>query len=132
MTASLNKAAVMAALPQDCTKIYGDYERGYNKALTHVREKVSELFLSQEKPVAPLVDDIYDNLGVKALLRTSRENVVDVLHALIATECRAAPNDGSFTTTRRSCTVAIFRKVTPSTAANTRSACAITQIACAG
>ena len=38
-----------------------------------------------------MVDDIYDNLGKQALTRTSRENIVDVLHALISTELRAAP-----------------------------------------
>jgi hypothetical protein len=47
--------------------------------------------------VVPLVDEIYDNLGPIALSRTSRENVVDVLHALISTELRAAPQDGSLT-----------------------------------
>lgn len=47
-------------------------------------------------PVIPLVDEVYEALGSKQA-RTSQENVVDVLHALIEVECRAAPTDGKLT-----------------------------------
>ncbi len=48
------------------------------------------------RPVVPLVEEVYEALGAKQA-RTSPENVVDVLHALIETECRAAPHDGKLT-----------------------------------
>lgn len=46
------------------------------------------------KPVVPLVEEVYENLSDRAMLRTSSGNVADVLHALIAAELRAAPADG--------------------------------------
>jgi hypothetical protein len=48
------------------------------------------------RPVVPLVEEVYEALGVRQA-RTSPENVADVLHALIAVECRAAPTDGKLT-----------------------------------
>lgn len=39
----ISLAEILAALPKDNTKIYNDYDRGYNKALGHVREKIGDL-----------------------------------------------------------------------------------------
>jgi hypothetical protein len=35
------RQTLLAALPKECSKIYGDYERGYNKALGHVHQSLS-------------------------------------------------------------------------------------------
>lgn len=40
---------VIAALPTPCSKIYGDYERGYNKALEHATEKILALLSDDAK-----------------------------------------------------------------------------------
>jgi len=66
----------------------------------HLGESVYKemIALAPEPPAAviPLVDEVYEALG-RAQSRTSHENVVDVLHALISVELRAAPNDGKLT-----------------------------------
>ncbi len=54
------------------------------------------LAVAPKAPVVPLVEEVYDALGPNQS-RTSQENVVDVLHALISTELRAAPHDGKLT-----------------------------------
>jgi hypothetical protein len=76
-----------AALPGDETFGRGFKERIYKEMLA----------AAPEAPLAvvPLVDSVYEELSPKAIPRTSRENVVDVLHALISAELRAAPHDGS-------------------------------------
>jgi hypothetical protein len=78
-----------AALPHDDTFGRGFKQRIYREMLA----------AAPQAPLAvvPLVDEIYEALGDKAQLRTSRENVVDTLHALISTELRAAPHDGKLT-----------------------------------
>lgn len=43
-TIKVSLAQLEGALPSDCEKIYTDYEKGYNKALRHVREALKALF----------------------------------------------------------------------------------------
>ncbi|RKP44725.1 hypothetical protein [Pararobbsia silviterrae] len=46
-----------------------------------------------DTPCAPLPDHVYEHMSDAAKNRTSRENVVDVLHALVSAELRAAPSE---------------------------------------
>jgi hypothetical protein len=39
-TRALTEKEIIDVLPVDCSKVYGDFERGYNKALSHAREKI--------------------------------------------------------------------------------------------
>lgn len=81
-------AMIAAALPHDDTFGPGFKARIY-KEMYAAAPKVPA-------PVVPLVEEVYEALG-KNQARTSPENVVDVLHALIETETRAAPQDGKLT-----------------------------------
>lgn len=76
-----------AALPGDDTFGRGFKERIYKEMIAAAPQAPAA--------VIPLVDSIVDELSGPAAARTSPENVVDVLHALISVELRAAPNDGS-------------------------------------
>lgn len=48
----LTAEEVIAALPKECTKVYGDYERGYNKALGHAAEKLRALLRATDSATA--------------------------------------------------------------------------------
>src|SRR5258707_1344294 len=61
-----------------------------------VWKAMKEVAPQYKGPVVPLVDEVYEALG-RNQARTSQENVVDVLHALIEAELRAAPTDGKLT-----------------------------------
>jgi hypothetical protein len=62
--------ALIALLPQDCTQVYGDYERGYNKALSHVREALNAL-ASQAAPDAQQASETNEDVNV--LLRRAAD-----------------------------------------------------------
>jgi hypothetical protein len=64
---------------------------------TDVWRQMSAVAPKYEAPVIPLAEEVFEKLSERAVLRTSIQNVDDVLHALVETELRAAPTDGKLT-----------------------------------